>query len=169
MNELKDVISRIWQPIVIIVLVFLLFKQCEKEPLVNPKSNSDFYLKAYLEQSKKTALIEKKADSLEKNVKTVYLPKWSNRTKVKKIETTNDTIIQIVQISQTNEAICDTVIDKMSETIVVKDSVITSVKIEVDNLVISHNLLKKDIKKEKRKKTFWQVIAFGLLVGLIIK
>lgn len=169
---IQSLIKDYWKSVVIIILLFLLLKSCQPDPVVAVQKN---YYKEFKEQQKQTAKLEKRANELQKELSKVHLPKWRNRTIIRKvpqitnIDDCNDTIVKFVEVMTINEAICDTIIDKMNNVIVVKDSVIVSQKIEVNKLATSHELQKSVIVQQKRKRNFWIFISAILTLGLIAK
>ena len=194
MKNIKHILLSIWQPLLILLLLFLLFQNSCNRPNIKieseAKQNADssaFYKDRQLSEAKETKKFKRKADSLQNLIKSIYFPRWKNRTKITAVlpitdvKQCNDTIEKIIKTANENDAKCDTLVDYLSHTLIEKDSVIDGTEKQVQSLLLSHifkdkqigNLNdiivveKKQTRKERRKKNFWKTVTIGLS-GLLI-
>jgi len=125
---------------------------------------------------KESKVSENRLYALQKKIS--FRPKY-----IYEIQNCNDTIQSIYNLSVTKDSLCNNVISDKNKIIVKQDKVIIAdslqktllrsvvekkdLAITVQDEIISNN--KKQIRKEKTKKTFWQIVTGVLIVLGVLK
>lgn len=193
MTEIKHISKSIWQPILIVVLAFLLFQNACNRPKVSladtkqPEAQSMFYFNEYLKENAKRIDAEKLAQTL-KIEQEKQLKSWQNRRQISKviqpiadIINCNDTIQHIAKIAHINDSLCIGLVSSYAKVLKQKDSVLLFSKKEIFNLETSLDFKQKQtdainqnfqsvnnlLKIENQKKWFWKTVTVGLSGFLI--
>lgn len=169
--------------IVIIILSFMLFKSCNKEPEVVYKDRIKVL-------TKKVKVLERQKQEIK--TKIIYVQKETEKETEKVVRYTNYEISEYygkrydyeLELAEDGVIMPDTIAKKNIVELIQKDGCFKELKLTNDVLKIEETkgffkdsiisnlndaviLQGKNIRREKNKKTFWQVVSMLLVTGSV--
>lgn len=197
MTEIKEIISKIWQPLLIAGLVLICIQNCNDKDIAvsdlekSKDSNNELaskYLKKYYESEKTLTDFKDSLSKLKPIVieKIVYLTKIQKETKpfVKSntIDSCNENYKQAVYYSLHKDSVANGVINDLTGICIQSDSIISlqdkQKKVLLNSLLFKSNenndlekinLSNKDlIRKKSNQNLFWKSIT-GLALAEILR
>ena len=148
--------------IVIFILSFLLFKSCNKEPEI-----------VYKDRIKVLKVLEKQKQEIK--TKIVYVQKQTVKA-IEKVRPMTTAEIDEYYVKRYGDSIHkDTIAKKNIVELIQKDGCFEELKLTNEAINVSDSIISnlndavilqaKTIRKEKRKKTFWQVLTVGVIIA----
>ena len=163
--------------IIIVILSYFLFRSCNNKDILHKSEIDKLNLKIDSLQNRKQEVKAKIVEVQKKTSKTIEKVRPMTTTEIEQYylkrygnsQISNDTIAKknIVELIEKDGCVEELKLTNEALTIeeqkgIFKDTIISNLN---DAVILQGQI----IKKEKRKKTFWKILSFGLITFFIVK